>query len=343
MKPPKLWFLGLAAVVNLLLGTGQGAAQTKITACNTTISAAGSYLVTANLTTTSTSTPCIKVTAGFVTIDLSGFVLTGNGASSGISASAGPLTITNGFIKSFGVGVSAPAARVKLSEVTLLANKGAGASLGDNAAARDSKFINNGADGLDVGKSALITQCIFLGNSGNGLKARASAVLTENVASSNGSTIPTSAGFEIDGSASVSGNSASDNTAITDGFGDAGGGSTFEGNTASSNGAEGFATLGDGAFIGNCAVGNNDTGIDDGEGSTFEANTANFNGIDGLSTDAGANFVTNTADSNGNSSGFGINVFCPVNLVVNTAEDNDSGAFTNHGTSGCSETFNLGF
>jgi len=237
LNPRRLWFLMLlAGVANLLPCTGQAAAQTKIAACNTIISTAGSYVVTANLTASSASTPCIKVTTGFVTINLNGFVLTGTGGGQGISASASPLTITNGFIKSFSVGISAPVPRVKLTGITLLSNKGAGASLGDNAESTDSKFINNSADGLDVGKNALITQCTFLGNSGNGLKAGTSAVVTENVASSNGSTIPTSIGFETDGNATVSGNAASANTAITDGFGDAGGGSTFEGNTASSNG-----------------------------------------------------------------------------------------------------------
>src|SRR5579864_9524173 len=75
MITPRLRLAGLVALLGFAINCPVALAQSKITACGTTISAPGSYVVTANLTSASTSVPCIKVTAAPATIDLDGFVL----------------------------------------------------------------------------------------------------------------------------------------------------------------------------------------------------------------------------------------------------------------------------
>jgi hypothetical protein len=303
----------------------------------------------------STSAPCILVTVQGVTIDLGGFVLTGKGGGVGIAGAANFLSITNGVIRSFNVGINAIVDAVRLSEVTL-AGDGTGAALRDNAQVADSKFLNNGADGLDVRINALITHCTFVGNGGvsggDGLDAAgAGAVVTESVASNNIAKGPNfnGAGVLAGGNATLTGNAASGNAI---GFADHVGGSTFVGNTGSSSTGDGFQTFGGASFspgacvlIGNSAVGDGFGGFEDLGGSTFEANTADLNKADGFReggspVEAGSNLVYNTADSN---DGYGFLADCPSgNYVGNIAEDNSiGGLFANPG--GCNNQSNLGF
>jgi hypothetical protein len=91
MKRDKLCLTALAVIARLALLPGLAAALSKpITACGMTVSAPGSYVVSANLTATSTSVPCIQVNAGGVNIDLGGFVLTGKRGASGYSRALAP-------------------------------------------------------------------------------------------------------------------------------------------------------------------------------------------------------------------------------------------------------------
>jgi hypothetical protein len=315
-------------------GRRRGPAK-PISACGTTISTAGSYAVTQNLTSASTSVPCIRVTTAFVavTIDLGGFVQTGIGGSPGVlaAAGAGPLFISNGFIRSFNVGISAPGSQVTLRNVTLLSNQGAGAIAGP-AEVTDSEFINNTGPGLETGNSAMVVQCTFVGNagrnspgaSGSGLSTGGNATETENIAAKNGSTSAGTAAIATNGAATVTGNASSGNITGRSGFSDAVGSGTFEGNSASSNNGQGFEMgdqsvnshqiLGANLFIGISAVGNALTGFVDAGGSTFAANTSD-NNLSGFATDAaGSTFVTDTADVNTEASiSTGFFVFCPAN------------------------------
>jgi hypothetical protein len=75
------------------------AQPTTITACQT-ISKPGSYVLSGNL---SGYGDCLVITASFVTIDLQGFLITGQSAGTGISASEPVdwITVRNGFISGF--------------------------------------------------------------------------------------------------------------------------------------------------------------------------------------------------------------------------------------------------
>ena len=368
MKPCEIRLLFLIAFAVAALVPDSVAAQpTPITTCGTVISLAGSYVVTQNLKSASTSVPCImvKTPSAPVTIDLAGFALTGIGGSPGILAAtgAGPLSVSNGFISSFSFGISAAGSQVNLRNVTLLSNKAGGAILG-LAEVTDSAFLNNAGPGLKTGNSALVVHCTFVGNtgsssgliSGSGLSTGRSAAVTENVAAQNGNSTVLTAGIQTGGDATVSGNTSTGNTAspvFQSGFSDRAGSSTFEVNTGSSNRGQGFelgdqsvnshVILGANAFIGNSAVGNSLTGFVDAGGSTFAANTSD-NNLSGFATDApGSTFVSNTADVNTEESfSTGFAVFCPANLVGNTSEDNRN-AFMNDGGSGCNVQINLGF
>lgn len=94
------------------------AQPTPISACGITITTSGSYVVTANLTNSTTS-PCITVKAYPVSIDLAGFTIkSSNGKSSGIYGAQNYLSVSNGTIRYFHIGINAPGDNgVKLDKV----------------------------------------------------------------------------------------------------------------------------------------------------------------------------------------------------------------------------------
>ena len=105
-------------------------ANTKISSLPFNITAPGTYVLTGNVTSSSTSTGAINIStaiAGPVVVDLKGFTITGPGSSSfGVTvgftsygvANAYPITIRNGTIKNFEYGVSAYN-QANLSDITV--------------------------------------------------------------------------------------------------------------------------------------------------------------------------------------------------------------------------------
>lgn len=99
--------LGLHGLVGLLglLGwlTAAQAAPTSVTACGT-ISQSGTYVLQNNITTAGT---CLTIDADFVTLNLNGFTLTGDGSGHGIVCNAGRqgLEVRNGTVRSFNNGI----------------------------------------------------------------------------------------------------------------------------------------------------------------------------------------------------------------------------------------------
>jgi hypothetical protein len=79
-----------------------------------TISQPGSYKLVNNLTFSASSGTCLQITASFVTVDLAGFSISGNGSegpsnqSTAIDAGSGVngIAVRNGSISGFGNGVS---------------------------------------------------------------------------------------------------------------------------------------------------------------------------------------------------------------------------------------------
>ncbi len=325
MKTARFWPSMIASLALVAIIPSFTLAQpAPISACGTTISASGSYVVTRNLTATSNSSPCINVKAPFVTIDLGGFVLTGIGGSPGISSNSNFLTVTNGVIRAFHVGVNAPAPLIgaALSYVRVFSSQSSGAVLGDDAQVRDSGFSSNGTsgsgDGLDVRSNALVTRCAFISNKGNGLRANGGGVVvTNNRAASNRAD-----GFLTHGGSVLRGNTAVGNASL--GFQDQGGGCAFKSNVATGNGNSWFLAF-NSALVGNNASGNKNEGFDDAGGNTFEGNTAFNNSFDGFAGGSGipTTFVNNTSNTNLRN---GFNLLCPDNFINETALQNETGA-----------------
>ena len=335
MKTRQSWMAAWTGLGILMVGSAAALAQPKpITACGTTISTPGSFVVTANLAATSTAVPCINVTSPAVTIDLGGFTLTGKGGSAGIlsgstATTGGTLKVANGLIKLFKLGINAPGIGVTLRNVQVIGNQGTGAVLGDDAQVRDSDFVGNGTsglgDGLDVGGNALITHCTLTNNNGNGLQAKgAGAVVTASRAASNAAD-----GFLTRGSSVLRSNSAVSNTKL--GFQALGGGCTFTSNTATANGSNGIEAF-ESTLVGNNASNNKNFGFADDGQSTLEGNTAFGNTFDGFVAGGLSTFVNDIASVNGR---YGFNLLCPDNLLNVTAIGNKSGFNYNFTTSGC--------
>ncbi|HEV3113701.1 MAG TPA: hypothetical protein VGY99_24710 [Candidatus Binataceae bacterium] len=345
MNRPALWLAALVSIAAVaLMGSAADAQPKPITSCGTTVSAAGSYILNGNLTSTSTTSPCINVTANEVTIDLNGFVISGNGGTStGISSSGTKLAVTDGTITGFGVGIYDPSAGSRISHLTVMnsaKDEHYGIYLGDSARVSDSILLNNGSDGIGVGANAVVTHCIFGGNGGYGLYAYSTgAVATENSAGAN-----SEGGVDTSGKATVEGNAGTNNPSFN--FADSGG-ATYDTNAAAGSSSAGFRCgssfmsgkiLGSCVLVGNVAYGNRVFGFVDAGGSTFRANTADSNGVDGFFAEEGLGFNGNTADDNQ----VGFVVGCPINLLGNTAENNTSSPIT-YSAPGCGVHNNLGF
>lgn len=101
------------AIILFTLGTSIQAETincTPITALPATITAQGIYCLTGNLVTSQTSGNAITINAPNVTIDLNGWKVGGQGAgtsslATGIYSSANNVTIQNGIVRGFNVGI----------------------------------------------------------------------------------------------------------------------------------------------------------------------------------------------------------------------------------------------
>ena len=169
--------LGLAALLAASLATAaadRAAAQTQLSACGSLTK--GSYKLTRNLNATG---HCLTLLNNFTTIDLNGFVITGDGgeAAYGIRMSpAAPspigIEIRNGTITNFWSAIYLPnTSGVVVERVRAVRNITYGMLLGENCVVGDNVAAENRGSGV-VGTSS----CVASGNSasnndGNGLFA----------------------------------------------------------------------------------------------------------------------------------------------------------------------------
>lgn len=331
--------LGFAAIVALAMLPSLVQAQpTPITACQTTITNPGSYVLTGNLQNPNNNASCITVQAYQVTIDMAGFSIRGLGARAGIYSVQPFLTVKNGTIRFFGTGVQANVQGVKLDGVRVYASHSTGAVLGDDAQVTDSQFITNGGDGLDVGANAVIERCTFDHNSIYGMFALGvGAMVRESTAANN-----TSHGIVVDAGATVVSCTAQSNgnTGFIDIAG-VNGGTAFMYNSSFSNTIYGFATE-NSSVIGNVAKDNGSDGFNDSGRSTLQSNVSTANAGNGFFVSNGATLTSNTSTGNGTGgTGWGFNVICPSNVIGNTAFGNATGSETESGSPACQKVTNL--
>ena len=191
----------VAAVMaaTLLSGSAARAAGTPITTCGQVVTT--SAFLTQNLHCPGSDG--VVVGASGITIDLKGFRLRGDDtpAKFGIDDSGGfgKVTVRNGVLRNFAVGVYANADNVSISNLVASGNSAIGIFVGGGSAKIASATASgNGQYGIAVsGDSGSITSSRASGNVGLGITISGnSASITSSTASANGST-----GIAVSGSA----------------------------------------------------------------------------------------------------------------------------------------------
>jgi hypothetical protein len=150
----------LAGAAMLMLGVAATApsayADGTISACGATITAAGDYAVTTNLTSSSDGDEaCVKINASDVGIDLQGHMITATEAASGGTAigtyagGARNIIIANGTIQGFYNAIAlSGTVHVTIAKMNLIENNLALSAFGDDVVVIDSQANNNERGGM---------------------------------------------------------------------------------------------------------------------------------------------------------------------------------------------------
>jgi hypothetical protein len=284
----------------------------------------GSYYLTKNVFTASGDG--IRVEASGVTIDLSGFQISGPGGSSAgiVLANNDPIfadncTIKNGHITGFGTGLIGTSKGGTVANLTVSGCKSDGIALIDsNWQLTDCVSHDNGGSGFNIynvlssASSATLVRCSAFNNAGNGISASNNSALFQCRATANASSAASSFGIVVGvGSAVVDCVVASNATTNATHTGSTGGG----------------LQAGAGSTIKNCtAQGNSGDGIQVGQYCTLSgcASTGNGTGTtgSGIATDVRADISGCTAVAN---KGDGI-VFSGDSYVLNNHASKNGGA-----------------
>lgn len=233
-----------------------------------TISEAGSYVLTGNITVAVNFIHGIEITADGVTLDLNGFTLTGPdsvSAGAGISLEANEITVRNGLVRDFAAGV------VRLTnEIHGNSSRVIGVTTKSNA-----------VTGIMLGSNSLVADCIAIENGASGILVKDNSIVR---------------GSTVSGNATVSDQPAlqADNNGL------------ITGNTVLNNGDEGILVKGGSAVLGNVVSGNGENGIKvsgAGYASVVRNNTSSGNTQYGISAD-GETLISNNS-MNDNRTGLG--------------------------------------
>ena len=176
---------------------GRAAADTAVSACGT-LSAAGNYFLTANLTATS---DCLVIAADNVAIDLKGKKITGNGTGAAVTDDGSFLNfavIANGTISNFATGINLlHSGQAIISNVSSSKNTSDGIFIGECCNTLSSVTTNdNGGTGIFIGSDhSSLSKITANGNAGGGVHITGSRnALVASTESNNKGT-----GAEIDG------------------------------------------------------------------------------------------------------------------------------------------------
>jgi hypothetical protein len=150
MKTMKKLGQGMLVAIGVLGLVGVASAGPKtITSCKT-IDEPGSYLVTKNLTANG---DCLKVAVAGVTIDLGGWVLTGNGTGVGIQdlyAGAQATVVRNGMVRGFDDGIALSQGNNIIEHVRVLNSASVGISVGPGSLVKNSVVSNSATFGIGL-------------------------------------------------------------------------------------------------------------------------------------------------------------------------------------------------
>ena len=178
--------LALILGVNSTEGVAKGpSGPTQIKSCGT-LSEPGSYVVVQNLTATG---DCLVIAADFVTIDLGGFTLTGNGTDEGITDKFGGrvgVVVRNGTVTNFAIGVRiATGSRHTIEGVRVVSNIGLGMSIGTNSIVKGNTVSDNGSIGISVDTGSIVTGNIASDNGNDGIAVESGSTISGNTSFNN--------------------------------------------------------------------------------------------------------------------------------------------------------------
>lgn len=322
--------------------------RTAISALPFTITNVGSYYLTTNLTGIS-GTNGITIAAGDVTLDLSGFTLTGvTGSFDGVhvTTNLARVAVRNGVLRNWGgKGIVAEACDGCVFERLRVSGSGSwGLVSGERSTVKDCSVTSNPGGGIAMSYHSLATGCMSAGNGGNGFWSPNGATVRDCVAMNNAGD-----GFATGDVSAITGCSSRDNAGS--GFYIASG-STLSACAATANSGAGVSA-GLNCVVKDCAVKNNfNGGILAGENCTISGCSVRQNGGGpGIQVQAASLVFNNTCfehdgsdtpgirvqsagsrieGNNVSSNAWGIAVEAAGNFVFrNTAIGNTLGNYTN--------------
>jgi hypothetical protein len=186
-----------------------------------TISKAGSYVLTGNLTVPNSNTTAIEITADDVTLDLNGFSILGPtvcvggqgglcpGTGHGVVASdVDNVTVVNGTVRGMGRhGIVLAGVGNRVERVHARNNGEIGIGAGPVATITNNRATDNGGDGIWTGSGSVVAGNAVFRNLGNGVATNPGTAVTGNAAFLN-----TGSGISAKIAALVIGNMAYRNT-----------------------------------------------------------------------------------------------------------------------------------
>ena len=189
MKKQKSLIAGAVLAVSLGFHATDGLAAASaggLGKCRT-IGQSGSYALTGNL---NASGDCLVLAADFVSIDLNGFTIFGNGTGSAIRSDGAVrtgITVRNGTITNFETGIDfgVNGIQVMVERMNLVGNSNIGVGANDLCIVKDSLFYQNG-DGMNVGSRCVVTGNTSNYNTHNGIVVNVGSTITGNTADLNG-------------------------------------------------------------------------------------------------------------------------------------------------------------
>lgn len=224
-----------------------------------TLTRAGSYSLSGNLTVPNANTSAIEITVEDVTVNLNGFSIVGPTQCSAVGAPAS--------CRDTGTGI------------------GVNASLHKNITVLNGTVRGMGSSGVSTGGSgAHVENMHVISNGGVGIVA--SGIVIDNTVNANGSTGISAVGV-------IRGNTSFGNAA---GGISSSSGATVTGNNASANGTDGIFVV-EGTVSGNTTNGNRDDGIQ-ATSAAVTNNTVLDNSDFGLSLGATAGYAVNNVNDN---------------------------------------------
>jgi len=294
--------------------------RTAITACPTTINAPGSYYLTGNLSIANGN--CITVTAGNVTIDLMGFVVTGGttvpGAAGVFINGSINVEIRNGTVRGFVYGIYAQGGEsIRVVKVRAEANSAGGISLlASNNLIMECTAADNAGIGIDVSSDSTVINNLVFNTNGSGVFAGDDSTVMKNTVNGN-----------INGPGIFAGT-----------------GTTVMYNTVNGNGGSGIWTDNGSTVSNNTANSNGEWGVYAASGSRVMQNTMYSNTMGGMYVVTSNIVKSNVLDGNQQNNIYvagpfnsieenlvtgsvnGINFITPGNFYANNRAANNSGS-----------------